>query len=110
MIVIPHPTCPAVVMEFFTLAAQEWWSDTSYASSDAADQIRNDSAIAEASLAQVKSMLTFCVRGERFCDGHWAEMVNSGRIGAILRRLKQLRNGTVGALQRRACLNGREDR
>ena len=36
-------------------------------------------------------MLTFCVRGERFCDGHWGAMVREGRIGAILHRLQQLR-------------------
>jgi hypothetical protein len=42
-------------------------------------------------------MLTFCVRGERFCDGHWAEMVKAGRIGAILRRLEQLRSKAADA-------------
>ena len=44
-----------------------------------------------ASLAQIKTMLTFCVRGERFCDGHWGAMVSEGRIGAILHRLSKLR-------------------
>jgi hypothetical protein len=35
-------------------------------------------------------MLTYCVRGERFCDGHWAAMLESGRVVAILRRLRVL--------------------
>jgi len=50
--------------------------------------VHSDEAIAAASLAEIKTMLTFCVRGERFCDGHWGAMVSKGRIGAILRRLE----------------------
>lgn len=89
---MPYPTYPPAVEEFFAVAAQEWWNDSSYDPSGAADQVRNDSAIAAASLSQIRSMLTFCVRGERFSDGHWAEMVKGGRIRAMLRRLKQLRS------------------
>lgn len=89
--VMPYPTYPPVVREFFALAGQECWNDPSYNQSAVGDQVGNDNAIAAASLSQIRSMLTFCVRGERFCDGHWAEMVKTGRIGAILRRLKALR-------------------
>jgi hypothetical protein len=53
--------------------------------------VESDEAIASATLAEVKTMLTFCVRGERFCDGHWGAVIGQGRIGAILRRLEQLR-------------------
>jgi hypothetical protein len=33
-------------------------------------------------------MLTFCLRGERFCDGHVASVIEAGKIKSILKRLK----------------------
>ena len=88
---MPYPTYPPTVKEFFQLAGQECWCDFEYEPSAAGEMVQSDAAIASASLAQIKTMLTYCVRGERFCDGHWDEMVREGRIGAILRRLSQLR-------------------
>jgi hypothetical protein len=90
--VMPYPAYPPVVEEFFRLAGQDCWCDFQYAPEQAGEMVRDDAAIASASLAQIKTMLTFCVRGERFCDGHWGAMVREGRIGAILRRLSQLRS------------------
>jgi hypothetical protein len=90
--VMPYPVYPPAVEEFFELASHPCWTDYNYASTDAGERLRDDTAIASASLDQIKSMLTFCVRGERFCDGHWGAMVNEGRVGAILRRLQQLRD------------------
>ncbi|MBX3397230.1 MAG: hypothetical protein KF873_00700 [Gemmataceae bacterium] len=92
MFTLPYPTYPIVVVEFFHLAKQEWWCDFNYDPVQADAMIRDDAAIASASLAQIKSMLTSCVRGERFCDGYRGRMVREGRIGAILRRLSQLRD------------------
>ena len=37
-------------------------------------------------------MLTFCVRGERFCDGHWAAMIEGGQVRRLLERLKEIRD------------------
>ena len=53
--------------------------------------LQNDALIEQATLEQIKTMLTYCLRGERFSDGHWAEMLRSGRIVAILKRLRVLR-------------------
>jgi hypothetical protein len=91
-LVMPYPTYPPVVEEFFKLAGQMCWRDSRYGLAAAGELVRSDAAIASASLCQIKTMLTFCVRGERFCDGHWGAMVREGRIGAILRRLQQLRD------------------
>lgn len=88
----PYPVYPQAVEEFFALAGQDCWCDFRYIQNQAGDLLRDDAAIASASLTQIKTMLTLCVRGERFCDGHWGEMVSEGRIGAILRRLSQLRS------------------
>jgi hypothetical protein len=59
--------------------------------------VRDAAAIASASLAQIKSLLTYCEPGEQFCDGHWGAIVQEGRVGAILRRLAQLRDSVPGA-------------
>ena len=40
-------------------------------------------------------MLTFCVRGERFSDGHWAEMIEVGYIGFLLERLIVLQSAQM---------------
>jgi hypothetical protein len=53
--------------------------------------LQDDALIQRATLAEVKTMLTYCVRGERFSDGHWAAMLESGRIVALLKRLHVLR-------------------
>jgi hypothetical protein len=90
--VMPYPTYPPAVEEFFKLAAQPCWRDYKYEPSAAGDLVRSDAAIASASLAQIKTVLTFCVQGEKFCDGHWGAMVREGRIAAVLRRLQELRD------------------
>ena len=89
---LPYPTYPPEVEEFFERAGQPWWCDFKYNPAIAGEMVHSDEAIASASLAQIKTMLTFCVRGERFCDGLWGAMIREGRIGAILRRLQQLRD------------------
>jgi len=87
----PHPVYPEAVAEFFRLAGQSWWCDLAYDPMRAGKMVHSDRVIAEASLPQIRTMLTFCVRGERFCDGHWDAMIRDGRIAALLRRLEDLR-------------------
>jgi hypothetical protein len=53
--------------------------------------LADDAFIRGATLSQVKTMLTYCVRGERFSDGHWAAMLSTGRVVALLERLQALR-------------------
>jgi hypothetical protein len=83
MLFMPYPTYPREVKAFFRLAGQKWWTDFAYEPPAAGEIVRSDEAIASASLDRVKTLLTFCVRGERFCDGHWGEIVREGRVGAI---------------------------
>ena len=47
-----------------------------------------DRFIRNASLSQVRTMLTYCVRGERFFNGHWAVMIKQGKTRSLLERLK----------------------
>ena len=41
--------------------------------------VADHSAIKDASPDDIKAILTYIWRGERFCDGLWAEVIGSGR-------------------------------
>ena len=48
----------------------------------------NFTEIHQADLAKVRRLLTYFVRGERFCDGHWVSMVEKGFLQALIDRLR----------------------
>ena len=87
---MPWPEYNKVVEEFFRVASSECWIDYDYSPEDAGRMIENDDFIKTADLAQIKTMLTYCVRGERFCDGHWAAMIERGYVRRLLQRLAEL--------------------
>ena len=91
-ITVPYPVYCDDVLEFYMLAGQTHWSDFDYNPREAGAMLTDDELIGTASLDDIRTMLTYCVRGERFADGHWAHMLESGRIVAILRRLAVLRD------------------
>jgi hypothetical protein len=91
-ITTPFPVYPEDVLQFYHLAGQPCWSDYGYNPREAAEMLADDARVSSATLDEIRTMLTYCVRGERFCDGHWAAMLETGRISALLRRLRQLRN------------------
>jgi len=57
---------------------------------DASIFANHPEAIQEATLLDLRKLLTLHVRQDRFCDGHLAAMFRDGDILAILRRLKAL--------------------
>jgi hypothetical protein len=81
---------------FIDAAAQPHWCDRTYNPQAAAEMFNDDRRIGQASLDEIKSLLTYCVRGERFSDGHWEHMLNSGKIVRILERLQVLREQGSG--------------
>ena len=86
----PWPEYNCTVLDFIRIAGSECWSDHQYRPEDAAKMIVNENVVRSASLAQIKSLLTYCVRGERFCDGHWAAMIEKGHVRRLLERLGEL--------------------
>ncbi|OGL43716.1 MAG: hypothetical protein A2161_13445 [Candidatus Schekmanbacteria bacterium RBG_13_48_7] len=52
--------------------------------------LENIKSIDTATIDTIKLILTYCVRGERFCDGHWGAVLESGIIVAVLKRHKIL--------------------
>ena len=67
---IPFPIYDTVVNEFINEASKECWQDYRYAQKGVSNMFKNPEIIKEATISQLKSMLTYIVRGERFCDGH----------------------------------------
>jgi hypothetical protein len=90
--VMPWPRYEEVVEEFFRVASNEYWTDYGYDPHEAGRLLMNEDAVRAADLPQIKAMLTYCVRGERFGEGHWAAMVKGGHIRRLLERLAALRS------------------
>jgi hypothetical protein len=90
VISMPHPRYDEIVIAFMHEASQNWWRDVEYTNSQARTMLDEPSLIAAASIDQIKSMLTLCVRSERFCDGAWETIFENGYLLAILERLHNL--------------------
>lgn len=91
MMTPPWPQYTPAVEAFMRAAGQEQWRDDAYQPGQAAQMLQDADAVSRASLDEVKTMLTYCVRGERFSDGHWAAMIGQGHIRRLLERLRLLR-------------------
>ena len=91
VITMPWPEYNKVVSDFFQVASNECWRDCDYLSNEAGLVLKNDNVIKTADLDQIKTMLTYCVRGERFCDGHWGAMIEGGYVRQLLKRLSVLK-------------------
>ena len=87
--ILPWPEYNPVVEEFYRLVASAWLDD-GYRPEEAARMLKDEEFVKSASLSQIKTMLTYCVRGERFSDGHWAEMIENGNIRMLLERINEL--------------------
>ena len=85
-----YPIYNKVVEEFFD-AIRGPWIDYEYDPEQAYQMLQNEQAIKTASLAEIKTMLTFCLRGERFSDGHWGAMIEKGYIRRVLERLDEIK-------------------
>jgi hypothetical protein len=55
--------------------------------------LKDENRVKAASLDEIRIMLTFCVRGERFSAGHWATMIEKGYIRRLLERLNEIKLG-----------------
>ncbi len=88
---MPYPNYNSIVEEFFRVISSAWL-DYEYNPEQAYQMLRDENLIKTASLSQIKTMLTFCVRGERFSDGHWGEMIEKGYIRRLLERLNEIKS------------------
>jgi hypothetical protein len=89
--VMPWPEYDEAVKEFFEAAGQRRWNDCDYVPIEAGRMLEDQALVRQASLDEIRTMLTYCVRGERFCDGHWGAMIAEGDVRRLLERLAELR-------------------
>jgi hypothetical protein len=88
---LPFPVYDEDVEEFFRRVGRHGWIDYGYKPSEAGRMLDDAALVERASVEQIKTMLTFCLRAERFGDGNWEAFLKGGQIVALLRRLKALR-------------------
>lgn len=88
---LPFPVYDDDVEDFFRLVGQHGWIDSNYKPEEAGRMLADEDFIKRASPEQVRSMLTYCVRGERFCDGLRESLLIGGQIVLLLRRLEAIR-------------------
>lgn len=73
----------------------------SYDPEEATSMLGDEAAVRNASLAEVRQMLTAVVRGERFSDGWWASVIESGGVRRLLERLAEIERQGLAADRRR---------
>jgi len=88
---LPYPKYDLLVDEFFRHISSDGWLDYEYNPEQASQMIRDEKIVKAASLEQIQTMLTYCIRGERFSDGHWGEMIEKGYIRQLLERLNDIK-------------------
>jgi hypothetical protein len=91
-VTMPYPVYSADVNLFFHYVSQPCWCDFDYTHKRADVMLDDDALIARATLEEIRTMLTYCARGEKQCDGFWGGVLRRGRAQAVLRRLAQLRD------------------
>jgi len=89
---LPWPEYDPLVREFVAMASQPCWCDYDYLAKNPGEMLRDETLVRNASLEQIKTMLTYCIRGERFCTGFWGTMFGHGHAAQLLERLIALQN------------------
>ena len=87
----PWPQYHPIVEAFFQTLRRDGWSDFNYVPAEAQKMLSDQSFIKTADLAQIKTMLTYCTRAERFGDGAWEMAIKRGTIRQLLERLDAIR-------------------
>jgi hypothetical protein len=88
---LPYPKYDPLLEEFFRHVSNSWL-DYEYNPEQAYQMLKDKNRVKAASLTEIKTMLTFCVRGERFSDGHWAAVIGQGYISRLLERLNEIKS------------------
>ncbi|MDD9990338.1 MAG: DUF6508 domain-containing protein [Rhodospirillales bacterium] len=90
VVAFPWAEYEDVVNEFMDCIRRDCWYDYGYVPEDAEKLIESEEAIKAATLPQIRAMLTYVLRGERFSDGWWGHMIEGGYVRRILERLAEL--------------------
>lgn len=75
---------------FYQLIHSPQWLCFGYQEQSPQELARDPERIQNAGIDEIRALLTWCVRGERFCDGHMATLFEKGVPQATLRRLAEI--------------------
>ena len=88
---MPWPEYNEVVSTFFDLVREQGcWLDYDYDPVETAKLFANETTVKHATIPEIRRMLTYIVRGERFCDGFWEGMIEEGHVRRLLERLAEI--------------------
>ena len=90
-LVVPWYEYSETVESFFdTIRRQGCWLDPDYDPEEDQKLLMDETALARATIPELRRLLTLVVRGERFCDGWWASMIEEGHVRRLLERLADI--------------------
>ena len=91
VITLSYPIYDALVDEFVEfIYAQNCWTVYDYLTTTRKKDPYDESTLANASITEIQALMTFFVRGERFCDGFWGDKIESGFVRQLLERLTEI--------------------
>jgi hypothetical protein len=89
---VPRPAYAPDVIAFFREVDQPYWLDPRFNARQAGNWLDHPHFINTAGYDRLRAMLTYCLRGEAESAGHWDRMLVSGKLIAVLQRLRSLRS------------------
>lgn len=89
---LPFPEYTDEVDAFFEILHKPCWFMGEYDPAEASKMATDFSLVERADFDQIRKALFFCARSERFADGGWDNVLKSGFVVALLKRLKTLKN------------------
>ena len=78
------------VIRFIQISGQPCFTDIDYISKQPGQWLEDPEFPARADYEQCMTLLTFCIRADRFSEGSLGDDLKSGRIQRILRRIREL--------------------
>ena len=94
VLIIHPPKYSEAVQSFMETIVNRGWMG-SYDPTEVTNMLADEAAVGKAKLPEIRRMLTAVVRGERFCDGWWANVIESGQVRQLLERLAEIEQGSV---------------
>lgn len=88
---LPYPEYPDEINNLITAMSQDFWIDYGYTDKSVADWLENDQKMQIVTVDELKSIITFLVRKERFVSGYWITMLKNGYMKKVVDRLLILR-------------------
>ena len=80
-----YPNYTNEVLSFINILSVKFWEDTNYTQKPVTDWLQNPMKLETLSIDELKSVITYILRQERFCEGFWLSTFEKGYFKFILR-------------------------